>query len=190
MWDVATGQVIAGPFTGHTDSVSSVAFSPDGQRIASASFDCTIRVWDAATGQVTAGPFIGHTESVRSVAFSPDGRHIASASSDCTIRVWDAAPGEAVAGSFSGHTKSVSSVASSQGGPHFTDQSLIDSDGWIYGLGEKKELYLWIPELHRQCLHRPSTIRIVGKHETRLDLSNYVHGSNWATVYHDVYNLS
>jgi WD40 repeat protein len=72
----------------HGDWINSVAFSPDGQRIASASDDCTIRVWDAATGEVVAGPFTGHTNEVNSVAFSPDGQRIASASRDHTIRVW------------------------------------------------------------------------------------------------------
>jgi hypothetical protein len=66
-----------------------------------------------------------------------------------------------------------------------TDQSSIDGDGWIYGEG--KELLLWIPELHRQCLDRPSTVWAVGdRHDdpgTRLDLSNFVHGPDWATVH-------
>jgi WD40 repeat protein len=58
-------------------TVLHVAFSPDGQCIASASIDRTICVWDATTGQVVAGPFTGHTDSVTSVAFSPDGQRIA-----------------------------------------------------------------------------------------------------------------
>jgi WD40 repeat protein len=208
VWDATTGEVVAGLFTGHTDSVFSVAFSPDGQRIASASRDCTIRVWDAATGEVVAGPFTGHTDSVNSVAFSPDGQRIASASLDRTIRVWDAAIGEVVAGPFTGHTDRVESVAFSQTEQHtlspsgdctihvevttedihkiyFMDKSLINSDGWI--CGEEGQLLLWIPPIHRPCLHSPSTVWIAGEHETRLDLSNSVHGSNWATVYvHDL----
>jgi WD40 repeat protein len=57
VWDVMTGEVVAGPFAGHR-WVRCVAFSPNGQHIASASNDHTIRVWDAATGEVVAGPFI------------------------------------------------------------------------------------------------------------------------------------
>jgi WD40 repeat protein len=90
VWDIGTGQVVAGPFTGHTRSVKSVAFSPDGHRIASGSDDHTIRVWDSATGEVVAGPFTGHTDLVSSVVFSQDGQRIASGSWDQTIRVWDA----------------------------------------------------------------------------------------------------
>ena len=68
-----------------------MAFSPDGKRLASASWDQTIKVWDAATGQ-EALTLKGHTQIVNTVAFSPDGERIASASADKTIKVWDARP--------------------------------------------------------------------------------------------------
>jgi len=78
-------------FQGHTASVSGVAFSPDGARIASGSSDDTIRVWDVATSaQIQA--FRGH-DGIRSVAFSPDGKHVASGSWDKTVSIWDATTG-------------------------------------------------------------------------------------------------
>jgi WD40 repeat protein len=82
VWNATTGEMVAGPFTGHTDWVNSVAFSPDGQHIVSGSDDQTICVWNATTGEIVAGPFTGHTDSVYSVAFSPDGQHIVSGSDD------------------------------------------------------------------------------------------------------------
>jgi WD40 repeat protein len=45
LWDADTGQPIGDPLTGHTDAVSSVAFSPDGQRLLSGSYDNTVRLW-------------------------------------------------------------------------------------------------------------------------------------------------
>jgi WD40 repeat protein len=104
VWNATTGEIVAGPFTGHTVQSMSVAFSPDGQHIVSGSDDKTICVWNATTGEIVAGPFTGHTDSVWSVAFSPDGQHIVSGSDDKTICVWNATTGEIVAGPFTGHT--------------------------------------------------------------------------------------
>ena len=78
--------------TGHTNWVESVAFSPDGTRIATGSKDLTVKLWDAATGEETR-MFRGRTGPVTSVAFSPDGTRIASGGEDRTLRVWDSAIG-------------------------------------------------------------------------------------------------
>src|SRR6266702_1266719 len=78
VWNLTTGETVAGPFTGHMEAVRSVAFSPDGQRIVSGSKDRTIRLWNVTTGERVASSFIGHKDSVESVAFSPDGQCIVS----------------------------------------------------------------------------------------------------------------
>jgi len=69
-----------------------VAFSPDGQMLASASQDATVKVWDVATGHELRS-LLGHTGSVISVTFSPDGRTLASGGQDDTVKVWDVATG-------------------------------------------------------------------------------------------------
>ncbi len=78
----------------HSDWVSSVAWSPDGQHIASGSADATVQVWDARNAS-TLLTYTGHTKGVRTVRWSPhDGRYIASGGDDATVRVWDAMTGE------------------------------------------------------------------------------------------------
>jgi WD40 repeat protein len=77
---------------GHTKTVNSVVFSPNGQQLASCSGDYTVRLWDAASGACLQ-TFEGHTETVNSVVFSPNGQQLASCSGDYTVRLWNVASG-------------------------------------------------------------------------------------------------
>jgi WD40 repeat protein len=77
---------------GHTQVITSVAFSPNGSQIISGSGDSTVRVWDAISGK-HKHTLKGHTHWIYSVEFSSDGSRIISGSWDRTVRVWDAGCG-------------------------------------------------------------------------------------------------
>ncbi|KIP03890.1 hypothetical protein PHLGIDRAFT_76886 [Phlebiopsis gigantea 11061_1 CR5-6] len=155
--DADTGNAVGKQLCGHEDIVCSVAFSSDeGERlrIASGSYDCTVRIWNVSTAQemcvlrghsdivstvafsrITGyvvsgskdhqvmlwdweadqenpiGTLEGHSDDVNSVAVSPDGRYIASGSDDRTVRLWNAETGEAIGEPLKGHTTIVLSVA-------------------------------------------------------------------------------
>jgi WD40 repeat protein len=87
LWEAASGRLLR-TLTGHTKSVFSVTFSPDGRTLASGSWDHTIKLWDVASGRLLR-TLTNHTNGVFSVAFSPDGRTLAAGSADRTITLWD-----------------------------------------------------------------------------------------------------
>ncbi len=103
IWDSTTGKELLA-LKGHAGAVWSVAFSPDGQRLASGSNDKTVKIWDSATGKELF-TLKGHAGRVMSVAFSPDGQRLASGSNDQTVKIWDSATGKELF-SLKGHARS------------------------------------------------------------------------------------
>ncbi|WP_437492801.1 pentapeptide repeat-containing protein [Sorangium sp. So ce1014] len=84
--ELATGTALR-VLTGHSAWITSIAFSPDGDTLASGSDDCSVRLWDVSTGNVL-GVLKGHSRDVTTVAFSPDGEWLASGAHDATVRLW------------------------------------------------------------------------------------------------------
>jgi len=116
---------------GHSRAVKGVAFSPDGQRLATASWDGTAKVWDTESGNELL-TLRGHSLAVNGVAFSPDGKRLATASYDQTAKVWDAASGQELL-TLKGHDSFVKSVAWSPDGKRLATAS-DDGTVQVYAL--------------------------------------------------------
>ena len=108
-------------FKGHNGSVISVAWSPNGSRIASAGADEKAKVWDTMTGKELT-TLHGHSGFLYTVAWSPDGKYIATGCEDRTIRLWNAATGKEIT-VLRGHTERVWTIAWSPDGSSIASAS-------------------------------------------------------------------
>ncbi len=124
LWNATTGEVER--TLEHDSYVWSVAFSPDGLKLASAGGKWDglpeVRLWNVKTGALERS-FAGHRSGVTGVAFSPDGMRLATSSWDRTARIWDLATGR-VTDTLRGHTSYVGGVAFSP------DGQLLATAGW------------------------------------------------------------
>ncbi len=90
-WKVADG-TLARKYEGHKDALYALALSPDGQTLATGSYDQKIRLWKVSDG-TELRTLSGHNGGVFGLSYRPDGRVLASASADRTVKLWDTATG-------------------------------------------------------------------------------------------------
>ncbi|OGW30722.1 MAG: hypothetical protein A2X54_05255 [Nitrospirae bacterium GWF2_44_13] len=127
---------------GHSGTVNSVVFSPDGRfALSSGSYDKTLKFWEVATGKEIR-TFSGHTDKVSSVAFSPDGRYALSGGWDKALKLWDIASGKEIR-TFTGHRSWIASVAFSPDGKY----ALSGAGG---GVDDDHTLKLWEVETGKE----------------------------------------
>jgi WD40 repeat protein len=162
-------------------------FSQDGKHIVLGSSDNTIGVWDADTGAIVSGPFEGHT-GIFSVTFSQDGKCIVLGSDDNTIWVQDTDPGNIIS---KPPNSGINSVAVSQDCLKMLGRADIFKkgkfngfqndtqleNGWI--LNMPSELLFWVPPWARIGLWWPANTAVIADQSTKLDLSQFVHGTSW-----------
>jgi WD40 repeat protein len=130
LYEVGVWKLLA-TLRGHDDVIFSIAFRPDGQQLASASFDHTVRLWDVPT-RTPLRSYPHHSDFVYAVAFSPDGKLLASASKDRTVQLFEPETGKRVF-TLSGMEQDVMALAFSP------DGKAIISSGFEPGI------YWWNP---------------------------------------------
>jgi WD40 repeat protein/tRNA A-37 threonylcarbamoyl transferase component Bud32 len=134
VWDLETGKAVRN-LRGHTGSVTSVTFSPDGNRLASSSQDATVRLWDARTGQELR--IIETPDEVLKVIFKPDGKHLVSVGEDATVRIWDTATGRNVR-TLRGHLGPIYGIVFSP------------TDGRLFSASYDGTIKVWDPEREQE----------------------------------------
>ncbi len=134
VWDIKNGEIIA-TWKAHSESVNSVAVTPDEQFVISGSDDKTIKIWKLPknkniTDITLVRTLTGHTDVVDGVAIAPNGQILASGSWDGTIKIWNLSSGELLQ-TLEGHTEIVNAIA-------------ISPDGQFLASGSKdNQIKLW-----------------------------------------------
>jgi serine/threonine protein kinase len=141
--DLLSSRFLDKTLIGHSSSIESVSYSPNGRYLASGSSDYTIKIWDVTNGNVHT--FIDSLNDVNSIDYSPDGGYLASGNggwssnvTDNSIKIWSLATEKEVR-TFSGYSKKVSSVSYSPNGRYLAGGS-FDNRIKIWDVATGKEM--------------------------------------------------
>ena len=126
----------------HSDSVTSIAFSPDGRSLAAAS-GALIKLWDIEKRRGIA-EFKGHRDTVSAVVFSQDGRFIVSASQDNTVKLWNVALKNEIA-TFKGHTRGINAIAFTADGKTLASGSR-DNTVKLWDIRDRREIATFLED--------------------------------------------
>ncbi|CAE6421842.1 unnamed protein product [Rhizoctonia solani] len=168
--------VVAGPFKGHTDLVTTASFSRDNTRIVTGSKDRTVRVWNIHSGELAHGPFVGHVDEILSVTFSFNGFRVVSYAKDKSIRIWNLQ--EDILG--------VDTPVCSGGSPSSPVPSAFESwafrdDGWA--TNRDSSLLLWFPTDLASAPSPHTELIITGTGSLIIAEQKLLLGNEWSKCY-------
>jgi DNA-binding beta-propeller fold protein YncE len=149
LWDSQSGHPVGSPLKGHTGTVSSVAFSPDGAHLASGGVDNTIRLWDLQTRQPVQLKF-NHTNSVSSMAIFPDGQRLVSATFDNAVQIWNTNSRELISALPDGNMAGIQSITVSPDG------------GFIAAADSNGRVCIWDAETYQHVSHGETSVEGLG----------------------------
>ncbi|WP_343955522.1 WD40 repeat domain-containing protein [Nonomuraea longicatena] len=136
VWDLATGERVGAPWTGHTNAVRALALSVlDGRPVAvSGGDDRTVRVWELASGKPVGEPLHLHADSVKALAIAERrGRQVVvTGCYDTTVRVWDLETRQEVMAPLRGHT-----------GPVYAVATAVLNGRWVAVTGGDRTVRVW-----------------------------------------------